>query len=320
MDDTVSLPPRFTADGTPHEGMVKIVDNETHKEGEVPLYCYQSVASLLTDLFAKDGEALVPQAGVNSGSVKIPEPEAAPVQAEMTEVVEEKAAEEAPKTRGRKAAAKGKAASSPKKRGRMSKDERESRTADLLAQDLIPEDLMPEPEPEAEAEQAGASQPEEAKPVTAKKTKASAKSADKAPATAASKKAAPATKAAATKAPEPAAAPKKATPAKKATTAKADKPTAAPKKAPAKAAKAPAKAKAGSGLQEIIEDDGFQLVLKQGERAYDIKADNGSVVGRVELMPDSQRVRVVPNDEPESEHANLTAALARIDVLVHEVA
>lgn len=284
MDNTVSLPPRFTADATPHDGLVKVVDTETSKEGLVPLYCYQSVASLLSDLFAKEGEPLVAQAGVHSGSVKIPEPDPAPAQAETAEVAETPA-ETAPKARAQKPA-KAKAATA-KKRGRMSKEERQAASADLLAQDFIPVDAEP-----IEAESAE-NEPEQPKSPAAK---AKAKTPVKA---AAAPKKAPAK--AAKKAPE-----------KKAVTAKSAKPA----KTPAKASKAASKAP--TGLKEVIEDDGFKLVLQKGQGAYDIIVDNGGTVGTVELTANSPRVRVVPANEPESEHANLQAALARIDVLVHE--
>lgn len=318
MENSQTLPSRFSTEAAPTDGIITITDTQTGRMTRVGLSTYPKFVQSLNELFDFSSEASA--AEVVSQEAPSAEP------ADVAPVAEEPAVQEKPKRgRPKKIAEVAPAAepavaadtAKPKRRGRPKKAAAEVTEVPAVSEEpkapIAPaaeEPAQPKrrgrPKKVAEAElpldQAMTAAPEAEE--TAPKPKRGRPKKAAAPSDAAvSSDAKPEAVKAETKKRAP----------RKATTRAA--------KAPAEAAKVPEKAPAAAPVTApSIEGKGFVLVPQSNDDfpLYDIIATSGENLGTVQQDPNSKRVYVKPIDEKKfkpTDHTSFPAAKARVFVI-----
>jgi hypothetical protein len=87
------------------------------------------------------------------------------------------------------------------------------------------------------------------------------------------------------------------------------------KPAPAKRGPKPKPAEGGSlvvGTKEVIEDQGFNLVLNEDQTAYSVTLDDGSNFGTIKLASDNKKFEVALNGLPTTKHSSLVGGQVRV--------
>ena len=68
------------------------------------------------------------------------------------------------------------------------------------------------------------------------------------------------------------------------------------------------------GTKEVIEDQGFKLVLNEDQTAYSVTLDSGENFGTIKLASDNKKFEVVLNDLPTTKHSSLVGGQVRVAV------
>jgi hypothetical protein len=87
------------------------------------------------------------------------------------------------------------------------------------------------------------------------------------------------------------------------------------KPAPAKRGPKPKPAVGSSpvvGTTEVIEDQGFKLVLNEDQTAYSVTLDDGTSFGTIKLASDNKKFEVALNDLPTTKHSSLVGGQVRV--------
>ncbi|WP_394155731.1 hypothetical protein [Loktanella salsilacus] len=89
------------------------------------------------------------------------------------------------------------------------------------------------------------------------------------------------------------------------------------KSAPAKRDPIPKPAESSSpvvGTTEVIEDQGFKLVLNEDQTAYSVTLDDGTSFGTIKLASDNKKFEVALNDQPTTKHSSLVGGQVRVAI------
>ena len=68
------------------------------------------------------------------------------------------------------------------------------------------------------------------------------------------------------------------------------------------------------GTKEVIEDQGFKLVLNEDQTAYSVTLDSGENFGTIKLASDNKKFEVALNDLPTTKHSSLVGGQVRVAV------